>query len=1066
MKTWILQIIFLLATFNVYSQSKDWKQINTQHKTAVELLYQSSGGILFGLMSITKEMAISKDNGLSWVIDKSFPELNYFYSSNNVFEEDKSGKIFCFFDQIVYFFNPVNTSFVKYIELENFEYIEDIAFLHNGDMTVCTNGKFLLYSDLGILKKTQEWWTYAPVLLPSQEKNGLNYVIQFVPNNHDAAYEIWEFTGDLSFVGNKKAIDSRGSFIRKNNRIFSNTAYTDDGGTTWNKLPLSTDEYLTYFNLGHDGNFYYEIDNDVFMSADSGHTFTKMDFSFENVNGWKEDISYVSASKDGVFVLEAYGDDCIPDIYTSNQNQNLKKVNTEIGPYHVDNVYPGSNEYISIIECFVNFITKDPIKDWRKLEIGNLEYQYIEQLLYLSNGEILAVYNYRLYKSKDNAESWEKTNSNMYFDNYSNISEKNGKLYSYFSDSIYYSNDFGETWESEQVDVNLFNSNRNYIQYSDQSDIFYVDPTSGNFEKYNITTHLTKPVNFSGDTWYGSFTTSFDGKTLYILNFVQPNKLSLYVSNDYGVTFSFKQLDLPINGTQYFLKVDHIGNLYIFTDKLVQMSSDDGQNWVNITPDFPELVSINDLNVSYDNYIYLATTGMGILKYKPQLATPKGLKVIVYDDLNKNCQKDNGEPSVPIGKVVVNDLYVRELDDNGEALFKLHTIQNKVSLDINESLYESCQEFYDVTLDDDYTELSIPLKAKKYCADVEASISAPFLRRCFDNTYYGQVCNNGNIEAENVVTKVKLDPYFDLKETSVPIVSHIGDELVLDIKSLKAGECTSFSIKINLSCDAALGQEHCMEIDATSSTKNCNEITSRVTYLDCQENVGSYDPNDKSIFVNGVKNKEYVEQGDKVEYMIRFQNTGNDTAFTVKIQDPISSKFDVSSIVPVAASHEYTWSVENGVLNVTFENIMLVDSFKNEPLSHGFIKFEIALNRSTERNQDVSNLAGIFFDFNEPVITNEVITPVGKPVSTYDPDENPISLYPNPTNDIIHITSSNTSFKDAQIIIYNESGKIAMTTGLQAGSNRYIDVSGLPSGFYIIKVIGDKAAYKAKFVKL
>ena len=81
-----------------------------------------------------------------------------------------------------------------------------------------------------------------------------------------------------------------------------------------------------------------------------------------------------------------------------------------------------------------------------------------------------------------------------------------------------------------------------------------------------------------------------------------------------------------------------------------------------------------------------------------------------------------------------------------------------------------------------------------------------------------------------------------------------------------------------------------MEIDATSGTRNCNEITSRVTYLDCQENVGSYDPNDKSIFVNGVKNKEYVEQGDKVEYLIRFQNTGNDTAFTVIIQDHISLK--------------------------------------------------------------------------------------------------------------------------------------------------------------------------------
>ncbi|MBK9582985.1 MAG: hypothetical protein IPO48_14075 [Saprospiraceae bacterium] len=50
--------------------------------------------------------------------------------------------------------------------------------------------------------------------------------------------------------------------------------------------------------------------------------------------------------------------------------------------------------------------------------------------------------------------------------------------------------------------------------------------------------------------------------------------------------------------------------------------------------------------------------------------------------------------------------------------------------------------------------MSIPLKAKKYCAEVQASISAPFLRRCFDNTYYGQVCNNGNIEAEDVVAKV------------------------------------------------------------------------------------------------------------------------------------------------------------------------------------------------------------------------------------------------------------------------------------------------------------------------
>lgn len=1060
MKTWILQIIFLLATFNVYSQSKDWKQINTQHKTAVELLYQSSGGILFGLMSITKEMAISKDNGLSWVIDKSFPELNYFYSSNNVFEEDKSGKIFCFFDQIVYFFNPVNTSFVKYIELENFEYIEDIAFLHNGDMTVCTNGKFLLYSDLGILKKSHEWWTHTAVILPSPDENGINYVT----NSHGASMELWEFTDDLSFVGNKKSISYGDLFARMSNRIFKNTEYTDDGGTSWKKLPFPSNEYFQYFNVGHDGKLYYASNKSVYISDDSGLTFTRRDISIEY-------ISYISSTKGDKFVLGAKNDGCIPDIYISTiQNPSLQKIDNEIGSYHAEKVFAGIDENISISECYYNFKNKNPIQDWQKIDFGNDLYDYIRQLLYLSNGEILALSDYNLFRSNNNGINWNKTNQIDYIYYDANISEKNGKLYVFGYDSVYFSNDFGNTWDGKFTGLNLFVNEVYSVQYSDKFDIYYYNGdnfASSAISKYNVNTLERKPINLGVNANNVQFISSYDGKILYILSYEQwPLKFTLNVSYDYGETFSTEQLNLPGDRVDYRLKVDHLGNLYIFTDKFVHMSSDDGQNWLDITPDFPELVSINDLNVSYDNYIYLATTGMGILKYKPQLAAPKGLKVIVYDDLNKNCLRDNGEPSVPIGKVGVNDLYVRELDDNGEASFRLHTIQNKVSLVINERLYETCQEFYDVTLDDDYTELSIPLKAKKYCAEVQASISAPFLRRCFDNTYYGQVCNNGNIEAEDVVAKVKLDPYFDLKETSVPIVSHIGDELVLDIKNLKAGECTSFSIKINLSCDAALGQEHCMEIDATSGTRNCNEITSRVTYLDCQENVGSYDPNDKSIFVNGVKNKEYVEQEDKVEYLIRFQNTGNDTTFTVKIQDPISSKFDVTSIVPVAASHEYTWSVENGVLNVTFDHIMLVDSFKNEPLSHGFIKFEIALNRSTERNQDVSNLAGIFFDFNEPVITNEVITPVGKPVSTYDPDENPISLYPNPTNDIIHITSSNTSFKDAQIIIYNESGKIAMTTGLQVGSNRYIDVSGLPSGFYIIKIIGDKAAYKAKFVKM
>ncbi len=190
MKTWILQIILLFVTFNVYTQSKDWKQINTPHKQAVELLYQSSDGTLFGLISITKEMAISKDNGLSWVIDKSFREVVYFYSDNNNFEEDKNGKVFCFFNRNVYCFDKVKSEFVKFITIEKDDNIRDIAFLYNGDLLISTYRNLSLYSNLGNLKMNHEWWTYSPVLLPSQDENGINYVIHFVSNTHDASYEI------------------------------------------------------------------------------------------------------------------------------------------------------------------------------------------------------------------------------------------------------------------------------------------------------------------------------------------------------------------------------------------------------------------------------------------------------------------------------------------------------------------------------------------------------------------------------------------------------------------------------------------------------------------------------------------------------------------------------------------------------------------------------------------------------------------------------------------------------------------------------------------------------------
>jgi hypothetical protein len=85
-------------------------------------------------------------------------------------------------------------------------------------------------------------------------------------------------------------------------------------------------------------------------------------------------------------------------------------------------------------------------------------------------------------------------------------------------------------------------------------------------------------------------------------------------------------------------------------------------------------------------------------------------------------------------------------------------------------------------------------------------------------------------------------------------------------------------------------------------------------------------------------------QTEYLEYTIRFQNTGTDTANTVVIEDQLDINLQWNSLVPFAWSHDVEIDVDyDGVATFTFENIMLADSNINEPASHGFVKFRINL---------------------------------------------------------------------------------------------------------------------------
>ncbi len=162
--------------------------------------------------------------------------------------------------------------------------------------------------------------------------------------------------------------------------------------------------------------------------------------------------------------------------------------------------------------------------------------------------------------------------------------------------------------------------------------------------------------------------------------------------------------------------------------------------------------------------------------------------------------------------------------------------------------------------------------------------------------------------------------------------------------------------------------------------------------IDCQEIIGSFDPNDIQVYPIGISDQHFIEENTKLTYKIRFQNTGNDTAFRVMIVDTLPKELEGASLNLGNSSHDYSFVIKFGNLLVwTFDNILLPDSTTNERESHGFVQFSIYPKAGIEQGTRIENKADIYFDFNAPIATNEVFNTVTDDLGT-DYGE-PLTLY-------------------------------------------------------------------------
>ena len=233
----------------------------------------------------------------------------------------------------------------------------------------------------------------------------------------------------------------------------------------------------------------------------------------------------------------------------------------------------------------------------------------------------------------------------------------------------------------------------------------------------------------------------------------------------------------------------------------------------------------------------------------------------------------------------------------------------------------------------------------------------------------------------------------------------------------------------------------------------------------CEEVSGSYDPNDKRGYPNGVTNMNYIQPNQQLQYVIRFQNTGTDTAFTVVIRDTLDTDLNIFTVTPGVSSHSYEFRMYGPrVLEWRFDNILLPDSTTNSIGSNGFVTFHVEQNPNLAPSTVINNDADIYFDYNDPITTNTTIHRIyeGFPnvLSLQDlvNSKESIVLYPNPTSSEITITSD--KFTNEPYTLYDQMGR-TVGSGKLSGTNTTISLSTLSKGIYILKIEG---AYESAIV--
>lgn len=401
----------------------------------------------------------------------------------------------------------------------------------------------------------------------------------------------------------------------------------------------------------------------------------------------------------------------------------------------------------------------------------------------------------------------------------------------------------------------------------------------------------------------------------------------------------------------------------------------------------------------------------------------------VYYDANTNGFKDYMENSYTKLSLVAQPSGLRLVPDR-EGNFAFKGEQGKSYTFV----VEDSARFSSIKMTN-YGEWAIGVKLKVEKPEVSTSFWLPRARCGTNRQASFFLSNTGVLPVEKVV--IKLVP----QKMRLLQGNLLVDTAVFTSTALPVAQSTSLNYAIEWPSAEAIGEIATLhtitELYVAGQLASVHKDSIH-TIIRC-----SYDPNDKSVTPVGIGKNKYTLIKNPLEYQIRFENTGNDTAYQVVVLDTLAPQLDVSTFKVLGSSHQMNAEVaSNGVAAFHFNNIMLPDSGSGKLAAQGYVRFSIQPKANVANNTLVCNKAAIYFDQNKPVITNTtcnlLVDKIPDVTTGLSGTDHAMAnfVYPNPSHDVVFLPKGTYEvvFYTLQgVEVLRSQGEKASLLGLEEG---------------------------------